>query len=84
MPLVIVPQQIEQAFNGRLVARQGAGIVLADRPPYGNLNADVLRRSADQVLADPTYRLNAERLRRSFHDAGGYQQAATVITSGLH
>ncbi|HMD81167.1 MAG TPA: nucleotide disphospho-sugar-binding domain-containing protein, partial [Anaerolineales bacterium] len=83
VPLVIVPQQIEQAFNGRLVARQGAGIVLADRPPYGNLNAGDLRRSADKVLADPTYRLNAERLRRSFHEAGGYQQAATVITSYL-
>jgi len=83
VPLVIVPQQIEQAFNGRLVARQGAGIVLADSPPYGNLNAGVLRRSVDKVLADPTYRLNAERLSRSFHEAGGYQQAATLITSGL-
>jgi len=83
VPLVIVPQQIEQAFNGRLVARQGAGIVLADRPPYGKLNAGVLRRSVDKVLADPTYRLNAERLGRSFHEAGGYQQAATVITSCL-
>jgi len=83
VPLVIVPQQIEQAFNGRLVARQGAGIVVADRPPYGNLNAGVLRRSVDKVLADPTYHLNAERLRRSFHKAGGYQQAAATIISRL-
>jgi MGT family glycosyltransferase len=83
VPLVIVPQQIEQACNGRQVAQQGAGIVLADRPPYGNLTAGLLRRSVDKVLADPTYRLNAERLRRSFHEAGGYQQAATVITSCL-
>jgi len=83
VPLVIVPQQIEQAFNGRQVARQGAGIVLADRPPYGNLNAGVFRRSVGKVLADPTYRLNAERLGRSFHEAGGYQQAATVVSSRL-
>jgi len=83
VPLVIVPQQIEQAFNGRQVARQGAGVVLADTPPYGHLDAGVLRRTVDRVLADPTYRLNAERLSRSFHEAGGYQQAATAITSWL-
>ena len=83
VPLVIVPQQIEQAFNGRQVAHQGAGVVLADTPPYGHLDARVLRRIVDKVLADPTYRLNAERLSRSFHEAGGYQQAATTITSWL-
>ena len=83
VPLAVVPQQIEQALNGRQVARQGAGVVLADTPPYGHLDASVLRRTVDKILADPTYRLNAERLRRSFHEAGGYQQAATTITSWL-
>ncbi len=83
VPLVIVPQQIEQAFNGRQVARQEAGVVLADTPPYGHLAASVLRRTVDRVLADPTYRLNAERLSRSFHEAGGYQQAASAIISWL-
>ena len=83
VPLVIVPQQIEQAFNGRQVARHGAGVVLADTPPYGHLDGSVLRRNVDRVLADPTYRLNAERLSRSFHEAGGYQQAASAIISWL-
>jgi hypothetical protein len=83
VPLVVVPQQIEQALNGRQVARQKAGVVLADTPPYGHVDASVLRRTVDKVLADPTYRLNAERLSRSFHEAGGYQQAATAITLGL-
>ena len=83
VPLVVVPQQIEQALNGRQVARQGAGIVLADTPPYGRLDARALRLAVDQVLADPTYRLNAERLSFSFHEAGGYQQAATIIAAGL-
>jgi len=83
VPLVLVPQQIEQAFNGRQVARQGAGIVLADTPPYGHLDARVLQRAVDKVLADPTYRLNAQRLSRSFHEAGGYPQAATTITAWL-
>jgi len=83
VPLVIVPQQIEQAFNGRQVARQGAGVILADRPPYGRPDVHVFRRTVDKVLADPTYRLHAERLGRSFREAGGYQQAVTEITSAL-
>jgi hypothetical protein len=83
VPLVVVPQQLEQAFNGRQVARQGAGIVLADTPPFGHLDAGVLRSAVDKVLADPAYRLNAERLSRSFRKAGGYQQAASAITSVL-
>lgn len=83
VPMVVVPQQIEQAINGRQVARQGAGVVLADTPPYGHLDAGVLRRTVDKVLADPSYSLNAERLSHSFHAAGGYQQAATALTIGL-
>jgi UDP:flavonoid glycosyltransferase YjiC (YdhE family) len=83
VPLVVIPQQIEQALNGRQVARQGAGIILGDRPPYGQVDAQVLRSTVDKVLSDPTYRHHAERLSRSFHDAGGYQQAASIITSVL-
>ncbi|MCI0698334.1 glycosyl transferase [candidate division KSB1 bacterium] len=83
VPLVVVPQQIEQVLNGRQVARHGAGVVLAGRPPYGRLDAGDLRRTVDKILADPIYRLNAERLSRSFHEAGGYQRAATAIISWL-
>lgn len=83
VPLVVVPQQIEQALNGRQVARHGAGIVLADSPPYGRLDPGLLRRKVDLILTDPTYRLNAERLGRSFQEAGGYQRAASAIISSL-
>ena len=83
VPLIVVPQQLEQALNGRQVARQGAGIVLADTPPYGQIDAGALRRTVDRVLADSGYRIHAERLSRSFRDAGGYQRAADVITSRL-
>ncbi|MCB0167872.1 MAG: glycosyl transferase [Anaerolineae bacterium] len=83
VPLVVVPQQIEQALNGRQVARQGAGLVLADKPPYGRIDAGVLRRTVDQVLADPTYRHQAEQLSASFIAAGGYQKAVELITARL-
>jgi UDP:flavonoid glycosyltransferase YjiC (YdhE family) len=83
VPMVVVPQQLEQAMNGRQVARQGAGIVLADTPPFGKINAYDLRRTVNRILADPAYRQNADRLKQSFQQAGGYQRAATIITSRL-
>ncbi len=83
VPLVVVPQQLEQALNGRQVARQGAGVVLADTPPYGRCDAPALRRTVDRVLADPGFRSNAERLSRSFREAGGYQRAAADVAARL-
>jgi len=83
LPLVIVPQQIEQALNGRQVARQGAGLVLADKPPYGYIEAGLLRHTVDRILADPTYRHKAKQLRDSFTEAGGYQRAVEIITARL-
>ena len=80
VPLIVVPQQLEQALNGRQVARQGAGIVLADTPPYGQIDAGALRRTVDRVLADSGYRIHAERLSRSFRDAGGYQLSLIHIS----
>jgi len=79
VPLLVVPQQIEQAINGRQVARQGAGILLADAPPYGRVDARALGRAADTILGDPGYRENAARLGRSFKAAGGYQAAAEAL-----
>lgn len=80
LPMVVIPQQVEQALNGRQVARQGAGLVLADRPPYGKVDARELRRAVNIVMASPEfYRYNAERLAQSFHGAGGYEQAAKLI-----
>lgn len=83
VPLVVVPQQLEQVLNGRQVAQQGAGVVLADKPPYGKVSGRALREAVDKVLADPSYRHQAQRLRHSFAEAGGYQQAVTDLLAWL-
>ena len=53
VPLVVVPRQIEQAFNGRRVAALNAGVLLGDRPPYGTVDDAQLRTALDQVLHHP-------------------------------
>ena len=79
VPLVVVPQQMEQALNARQAARVGAAVVLGDRPPYGRIQANDLHQALAQVLADDRYRQAAERIGRSFRQAGGYQRAADIL-----
>lgn len=79
VPLVVVPQQMEQTLNARQTANVGAAIVLGDRPPYGRTQPHELRQALTQVLAESTYRQAAEAIGRSFRQAGGYQRAADLI-----
>jgi MGT family glycosyltransferase len=82
VPMVVIPQQVEQAINGRQVARKGAGLCLADRPPYGKVDIRGIKRAVDVILEDIGYfRKNAQGLARSFHEAGGYQRAADLIAA---
>lgn len=84
VPLLVVPQQTEQVANGRLVAQQGAGIVVGDRPPYHQrISATALRSAVDQLLHDESYRGAAQRLSASFRATGGYRLAADVVESLL-
>jgi MGT family glycosyltransferase len=81
VPLVVVPQQMEQAINARQAAQQGTAIVLGDRPPYGRTTPTELRHALDTVLTDDSYRQNAERIGQSFRESGGYEKAADVVTA---
>lgn len=83
VPLVVVPQQMEQTLNARQAAKVGAAIVLGDRPPYGRTTATALHHALDEVLTDDSYRQNAKRIGQSFRDAGGYEQAADIVTAVL-
>ena len=88
VPLVVLPQQLEQTINARQTARHGAAVVLGDRPPYGRTSPLDLQQAVENVLSDSSYRQNAARIGRSFRDAGGYKKAAdiveAVVTSARH
>jgi MGT family glycosyltransferase len=83
VPLVVIPQQLEQALNALLVERKGAGIVLGGHSPYGHTTTQALRQAADTVLKNPRYSEAAQAVGRSFHEAGGYLQAVSEIESML-
>ena len=84
VPLVAIPQHLEQLLNARVAAHHGAGIVLGDRPPYGRFDPNELRQAVDTVLAEPSYQQNAQRVGDSFRAAGGYETAVQHILSRLN
>jgi MGT family glycosyltransferase len=80
VPLVVVPQQIEQSVVARRVVELGAGVALGDTPPYGRTSAAALRHALEQVMAAPeAYRTAAARLGKGLREAGGAARAAEEL-----
>jgi MGT family glycosyltransferase len=87
VPLVVVPQTIEQSGVAAQVARLGAGVVVDN----SQATPERLRAAAERVLGDPSYKRQAEVIAHSFENAGGYKRAADEVlkwaresASGLH
>jgi MGT family glycosyltransferase len=83
VPMVVVPQQSEQRFNGRQVVRHGAGLLLEGTLWQGRTDAVTLRRAVARVQAEGAFAVNAEKVGRSLREAGGYGKAAAVVLSAL-
>lgn len=80
VPLIVIPQQMEQGVVAQQVAKYGAGVALANSVPFGQTTAPMLRAALDQVLAQKAqYHAAAVLLGESLRAAGGYQRAAQEL-----
>jgi MGT family glycosyltransferase len=79
VPLVVIPQHVEQLVIGLTVASRGAGLVLREHLAGRRITAAELRRASDRVLAEPGFRGAAAAQQKSLHETGGYPQAADEI-----
>lgn len=86
VPLVVIPQQVEQAIVAQRVAKTGAGIALGDRPPYGRVTSTKLRQAVERALGPEgkAFRKHAQQLGDSLRGAGGSTKAAEEIISFVH
>jgi MGT family glycosyltransferase len=74
VPMLVVPQQAEQAYNGRHIAEKlGAGIVLT-KPTAENLLENVRI-----LIENAAFRQNSQQIGASLHEAGGFRAAADRI-----
>lgn len=82
VPMIVVPQQMEQLLNARVVIKQGAGIVLGGpfSPP---VSAIELRAALKRIQTEPAFRIRAQALGESLRGAGGYVHAVDVIEGAL-
>lgn len=73
VPMVLFPQQSEQAMVADRTAALGAGIMLKGNKP------EHIREGMKQVLNNGIYKENADKIAESFKNAGGAKKAADVI-----
>jgi len=79
VPLLVVPQQIEQTFTAMRVAELGAGLMLKPK----QVTVEALRQYATRLLNEPHFKTEAERIGDSLRSAGGMARAADEIESLL-
>lgn len=79
VPLVVIPQQFEQASVAQQVVSCGAGVALGASPPFGVVTVAALRESVDTLLTARHYREAAQALGDTLREAGGYVRAADVL-----
>ena len=75
LPLLLVPQQLEQAMIAARVEQLGAGRVLRSQ----KVTAGRLAALAARLLEEPGFRANAARIGASLREAGGVVRAAGAI-----
>ncbi|MFQ5922469.1 MAG: macrolide family glycosyltransferase [Anaerolineales bacterium] len=75
VPMIVVPNTIEQAINAARVEQLNAGLYLDP----SRLTSVDLRQAVEAILAEPSTATGLEQIRRSFEDAGGVRRAADAI-----
>jgi MGT family glycosyltransferase len=75
VPMIVVPNTVEQALNAARVEQLLGGIYLESH----KLTVEQLQITADKMTADPAFGTGLERIRQSFLDGGGVQRAAEAI-----
>jgi MGT family glycosyltransferase len=75
VPLVLLPLVAEHRFNAERCAALGMGLVL----DAGDMRPNDVQTAVRRVLADPTYRENARRVRDELETMPGPEHAAQLL-----
>jgi MGT family glycosyltransferase len=75
VPMVVVPTEWDKAENAQRVVESGAGVRISP----SSCSAKTLRRAVRELLENPGYRRNAQRLSQILGRQGGPERAATLL-----
>lgn len=79
VPLVVVPQQVEQLAIGSAIAERGAAVVLRHHLSDRAVPPDELRAAVDRALQEPALRGAANAMASSLFAGGGAVAAVDAI-----
>lgn len=79
VPMVVIPQQLEQLLIGQAVADRGAGYVLRHQLSGRDAPTREVRAAVESLLHDPSYTAAVRSLATTLHDGGGVAVAADHI-----
>lgn len=80
VPLLLVPQQLEQTLNAMRAVELGAGLLLKKR----QVSPATLRQKALRLLNEPAFGRAAQRLGETLRTAGGAARAADAVEALLN
>ncbi|MCI1946178.1 macrolide family glycosyltransferase [Clostridium luticellarii] len=75
IPLILIPQSVDQPMVARRVVELGAGISL----DKDEVTQRLLQSTLNNILSDASYRKNSQIIGESLKNAGGYKKAADEI-----
>lgn len=75
VPMIAVPQAVDQPWVARRIEQVGAGKELARR----KLSVNGLRSMAEEIMGNPAYAQASGRMGETLRQAGGYQRAVDEI-----
>jgi MGT family glycosyltransferase len=79
VPLLVIPQHVEQLVIGLMVAERGAALVRREHVAGQPLDATVLRDEVERMLGTPRFKAAASELQTLLGATGGYRQAADAV-----
>ncbi|MEU6700477.1 macrolide family glycosyltransferase [Pseudonocardia sp. NPDC046786] len=79
VPMVAIPQQVEQLLIGQAIADRGAGHVLRHHLGGRDVPPGKVRTAVESLLLDPSYTTSARSLAATLHTGGGAKLAADRI-----
>jgi MGT family glycosyltransferase len=75
VPMVVIPQMVEQAMTARRVVELELGLSLEKEA----LNATTLRETVERVANESIFHERVQSMQQVIHEAGGYQRAVDAI-----
>ena len=79
LPILITPIGYDHFHTANLIEKAGCGINIK----YKRIKPEKLVRAMDELLTNPAYREAAEKMRKTFADAGGNKKAVEYLETFL-